>query len=70
MDEIKLSIKTKFMRDISKLIGKLIFKQTGVKVEICLTELDIINEDGYAYIDLELMAKVDEKEIIKAMSKL
>lgn len=71
MDEIKVSLKTKFMRGIvSKLISKFIFKQCGVKVEIKLDELDINNFDGDAYVKINLVAKVDEKEIVKAMKNL
>lgn len=71
MDEIKVSLKTKFMRGIiSKLIGKLILKHTGVNVEVGLDELDITSDSGDAYVRLNLVAKVDEKEIIKLMTKL
>lgn len=71
MDEFKLSLKTKFMRGVvSKLIDKLIYKQTGVKVDINLDELDITNDGDNAYIRLNLVAKVDEKEITKMLTKL
>lgn len=71
MDEIKVSLKTKFMRGVvSKLMSKFISKQTGVNIEIRLDELDINNFDGDAYVKLNLVAKVDEKEIIKVMKNL
>lgn len=71
MDEIKLSLKTKFMKGmVSKIISKMIFKQTGVNVHVSLNELDITNDGENAYVNLSLVAKVDEKEIVKAMTKL
>lgn len=71
MDELKLSLKTKFMKGIiSKLIGRAVFKQTGIDVNINLDELDITTQNGDAYIRLNLVAKVDEKEIVRAMTKL
>lgn len=71
MDELRLSLKTKFMRGVaSKLISKFILKQTGVKVDINLDVLDVTSFNGDALIKLNMVAKVDEKEIIKVMKNI
>lgn len=71
LDEIKINLKTKFMKGVaSKLISTYLLKQTGVKVEIKLDELDITSFNGDAFIKLNLVAKLDEKEIAKVIKNI
>lgn len=71
MDEMKLKLSTKFMRNIvAKLISKMIYKKTGCKVDIQLNELDISVIDGETYISTSIEAKVNSNEFVKIMKNI
>ncbi len=66
MDEMKLRLTTKFMRNIvSKLLAKMIYKKTGYKVDIQINDLDINVIDGETKISTNVEAKIDSKEFMK-----
>ena len=66
MDEMKLRLHTKFMRNVaSKLIAKMIYKKTGYKVDIQLHDLDIEVVDGETKINTNVEVKLDSKEFRK-----
>lgn len=66
MDEMKLRLTTKFMRNLaSKLIAKMIYKKTGYKVDIQINDLDINVIDGETKISTNVEAKLDSKEFMK-----
>lgn len=66
MDEMKLRLTTKFMRNIvSKLLAKLIFKKTGYKVDIQLNDLELNFVDGETKINANVELNLDSKEFTK-----
>lgn len=71
MDEMKLKLSTKFMRNIvSKLMSKAIYKKTGYKVNIQLDELDVtmFNGDTTVKVNAEIKLKGDEfNKIMKSI---
>lgn len=71
MDEMKVKLSTKFMRNIvAKLIAKVIYKKTGYKVNIQLNELDISVVDGDASVCANVEVKLDNQEFIKIMKSV
>ena len=71
MDEMKLKLSTKFMRNIAaKVIAKAIYKKTGCRVDIQLNELDISIIDGEAHISTNVEAKLNSEEFNKIVKTL
>lgn len=71
MDEMKLKLSTKFMRNIAaKLIARAIYKKTGYKVNIQLNELDVNVVDGETYISTSIEARVNSNEFVKIMQNI
>lgn len=66
MDEMKVKLTTKFMRNIvSKLMARAIYKKFGYKVDVQLNDLDIKFIDGDTKVDVNLEMKLDNKEFMK-----
>jgi hypothetical protein len=71
MDEMKLKLSTRFMRNIAaKLIARTIYKKTGCKVDIHLNELDVYVVDGEARISTSVEAKLNSNEFMKLMKNI
>ena len=71
MDEMKLKLSTKFMRNIAaKLISKAIYKKTGCKVNIQLDELDVSVIDGETRIKTNVEVKLNSNEFNKIMESI
>lgn len=71
MDEMKLRLTTKFMRNIvSKLLAKLIFKKTGYKIDIQLNDLDLNFVDGETKINANVELNLDSKEFTKIIKTI
>ena len=71
MDELKLKLSTKFMRNIvSKLISKMIYKKTGYKVDVYLNDLDIKVIDGDTAVNANVELKVNNNEFMKIMKSI
>lgn len=71
MDELKLRLSTKFMRNIaSKLIAKLIYKKYGYKVNVQLNDLDISVVDGETSINTNVEIKLNSSEFMKIMKDI
>lgn len=71
MDEMKIKLSTKFMRNIiSKLIAKSIRKKLGYEVNIQLNDLEVSIIDGETNILANVEAKVDSKEFVKIMKSI
>lgn len=72
MDELRLKLTTKLMRNlVSKLLAKAIQRKTGCKVKIQLDDLDIwmINGDTTIKVNVEAKMKNDEFErIVKSLN--
>ena len=66
MDEMKINLTTKFMRNIvSKLMARAIYKKYGYRVDIQLNELDVSFIDGEAEIEVNAAVKLDKKDFMK-----
>ena len=71
MDEMKLTLRTKFMRNVvAKIIAKIVYKKTGYKVNIQLNELDINVIDGETHISTSVEAKLSSDEFIKIIKNV
>ena len=71
MDEMKLRLSTRFMRNIvAKLISKTIQKKYGYKVNVQLNELDIRIVDGETRISTNVEANINSKEFMKIMKDI
>lgn len=71
MDEMKVKLTTKFMRNIvSKLIAKAIYKKYGYKVNIQLNDLDISVIDGDTKLTTNVEVTLDNKEFMKIVKSV
>lgn len=71
MDEMKLNLISKFMRNIvAKLLSKTIYKKTGCKVDIQLNELKVSVIDGDAFVSTSVEARLDSHEFTKIMKSI
>lgn len=71
MDEMKLTLRTRFMRNIvAKLLSKAIDKKLGYKVKIQLNDLDVDIVDGETKISTSLELKVDSNEFKKIIKTI
>jgi hypothetical protein len=71
MDELKLRLTTKFMRNLaSKLIARAIYKKYGYKVDIRLNDLDLSIIDGETKITTNVEVKLDSKEFMKIVKTI
>jgi hypothetical protein len=71
MDELKLKLSTKFMRNlVSKLISKAIYKKYGYKVNIQLNDLDIRVIDGETALNTNVEIKLDSSEFMKLIKSV
>ena len=73
MDEMKLSLSTKFMRGIlAKLITRKIKKKYGYKIDIYFSEIDLDMIDGqtHLHVNVDMDLNSDEfKKIMKAIDE-
>ena len=71
MDEMRIKLRTKFMRNIvSKLIAKFIYKKTGYKIDIQLDDLDVFAINGDTTIKLNMEAKIKSEGFNKFIDSL
>lgn len=71
MDEMKVKLSTKFMRNIAaKLISKAIYKKLGYKVNIQLNDLDVSIINGETRIQTNVEVKLDSQEFTKIMKNI
>lgn len=71
MDEMKLKLSTKFMRNIvSKLVAKFIYKKTGCKVDIQINDLDVLVLNGDTTVKLNVEAKLKSEDFNKIMKSI
>lgn len=71
MDEMKVKLSTKFMRNIvSKLLAKAIYKKYGYKVNIQLNDLDISVIDGETKISTNVEVKLESQEFMKIVKSV
>lgn len=71
MDELKMRLTTKFMRNlVSKLIARTIYKKLGYKIDIQLNDLDISVVDGETELNTNVSVKLDSKEFMKIIKSI
>ena len=71
MDEMKVKLSTKFMKNIvSKLIARTIYKKTGYKVDIQLDDLDIWSINGDTTMKVNVEARLKSDEFNKIMNSI
>ena len=71
MDEMKLNLSTKFMRNlVASLISKTIQKKLGYKVDIQLTELSATVANGQAHLHLNVDADLNNDEFKKILESI
>lgn len=71
MDIFKINLKTKFMKKVvSKIICKFIRDKFDLDMELLINEMDINKSGEDAYIKLDVMVKVNEKEINKFLKDI
>ena len=65
MDELKMSLSTKFMRGIvTKIISKAILKKTGYNIDIQLNEIKLETIDGKVCLHADVDAKINNEDFI------
>lgn len=68
MDELKLSLSTKFMTGIiAKLITKTLAKKLGYKIDIRINKLKIETKDGKIHLHADVDGAMDDDEFIKML---
>lgn len=65
MDELKLSLSTKFMKGIvTKIISKAILKKTGYNINIQLNEIKLETVDGKVCLHADVDAEINNEDFI------
>lgn len=65
MDELKMSLSTKFMRGIvTKIISKAILKKTGYNINIQLNEIKLETVDGKVCLHADVDAEINNEDFI------
>ena len=71
MDELKLNLSSKFMREIvTKLMAKAIYKKTGYKIEVELNSINVEVINGKAHIHADVDAEIDNEELMKIVKTI
>lgn len=66
MDEMKIKLSTKFMRNIiSKLISKMLYKKLGYKIDVQLNDINVEFINGETNIHADVDLKLDKEEFTK-----
>lgn len=68
MDEMKLTLKTKFMRNlVSKLISKFLYKHYKIKTDIRFDNIDINSVGGETTVKVTVEGKLHSEDFYKIM---
>lgn len=71
MDIFKINLKTKFMKKVvSKIICKFVKEKFELDMDMLINEMDINKSGEDAYIKLDVMLKINEKEILKFLKDI
>lgn len=71
MDIFKINLKTKFMKKVvSKIICKFIKEKFELDMDLLINEMNINKSGEDAYIKLDVILKVNEKEIVKILKDI
>lgn len=68
MDELKMVLHTRFMRNIvTKMMAKAIFKKTGYDVDIQLNKIEAETYDGKIHIRMDIDAELNSEDLVKIL---
>ena len=71
MDEMKIKLSTKIMRNlIAKIVSKTIYKKLGYRVDIQLNGLDVNMNNGDVTVKLNAEANLKYDELIKIINSV
>lgn len=71
MDEMKLKLSTKFMKNfVTKLITKSIYKKYGYRVDIQLNELEVEIVNGIAHLHTDVDITTNDSELTKMIKSI
>lgn len=71
MDELRMRLSTKFMKNIvSKIISKSVYKKTGYKVNVQLNKIDIEMVDGKIYLHADVDGEIENEEFMKIIKSI
>ena len=71
MDEMKLKLSTKFMRNlIAKLISKVIYAKFGYKIDILINDLAVNFIDGETKVSTNVEVKMGKDEFTKIIKNV
>lgn len=66
MDELKLVLNTRFMKNIvTKIIAKAIYKKTGYKIDIQLNEIKVETKDGKVHLHTDVDAEINTDDLMQ-----
>lgn len=66
MDEMKIKLSTKFMKNmVAKIISKVIFKSFGIKPAINISDLEAELKNGKIYFNINANGEIDQKVFVK-----
>ena len=68
MDELKLTLNTRFMRSIvTKLLAKAIYKKIGYRVDIQINEIKAETYDGKVRLHMDVDAEMNSDDLMNAL---
>lgn len=71
MDEMKLSLSTKFMRGaLAKIVSRLVKKKFGYKVDLYFSEIKLDMVDGQTHVHLNVDLDMDSDEFKKLLKTI
>lgn len=71
IDELKMKLSTKFMRDVlAGLLQKMILKKTGYNVDIQIEEISIETVDGKIRLHANVDGEISNEEFMRIVKRL
>ncbi len=65
MDELKLILPTKFMRNlVAKMIAKAIYKKTGYDINVQLNKIEVQAIDGRVHIHVDVDGDINSEDFV------
>lgn len=65
MDELKLILPTKFMRNlVAKMIAKAIYKKTGYDINVQLNKVEVKTIDGRVHIHVDVDGDINSEDFV------
>ena len=68
MDELKLVLSTRFMKNlVTKILSKAIFKKTGYEIGIQINKIEAETHDGKVSVHLDIDAEMNSEDLMKIL---